>query len=144
LLVLNVICFDRCIKVPTGQGIDIVDITAMLEEAARDSGIKTGSLHATCIGSTGSLTSIEFEPGVVAGIARSINKLAPPGRVYEHERAWADGNGRSHVQAAMVGPSVVMPVRKGRCCLGTWQQVVVINHDIKSRTRRIELTIIGF
>jgi secondary thiamine-phosphate synthase enzyme len=142
--VLNVICFDRCIKVPTDHGIDIVDITFHLEEAARDSGIKTGSLHATNIGSTGSLTTIEFEPGVVADLAKSINELAPPGRDYEHERAWADGNGHSHVQAALLGPSVVVPVRGGRCCLGTWQQVVVINHDIKPRTRKIELTIIGF
>jgi secondary thiamine-phosphate synthase enzyme len=140
---LNVICFDRCIKVPTEKGIDIVDITHQLEEAVRDSGIKNGSLHATCIGSTGSLTSIEFEPGVVADLARSINELAPPGREYEHELAWADGNGHSHVQAALLGPSVVVPVRKGRCCLGTWQQVVAINHDIKPKIRRIEVTIIG-
>ncbi len=111
---MNVICFDRCIKVPTEKGIDIVDITAQLEEAVRDSGIKTGSLHATSIGSTGSLTTIEFEPGVVADLAKSINELAPPGRDYEHERAWADGNRHSHVQAALVDPSVVVPVRKGR------------------------------
>ena len=140
---MNVICFDRCIKVPTDKGIDIVDITAQLEEAVRDSGIKNGSLHATCIGSTGSLTSIEYEPGVVADLARSINELAPQGRDYEHERAWADGNGHSHVQAALLGPSVVVPVRKGRCCLGTWQQVVAINHDIKAKIRKIEITIIG-
>lgn len=73
---MNVIFFDRCIKVPTDQGIDIVDITSQLEEAVRDSGIKNGSLHATSIGSTGSLTSIEFEPGVVAELARSINEVA--------------------------------------------------------------------
>lgn len=141
---MDVICFERCIKVPTEKGIDIVDITSQLEEAVRNSGIKTGSLHATSIGSTGSLTTIEFEPGVVADLARSINELAPPGRDYEHERAWADGNGHSHVQAALVDPSVVVPVRKGRCCLGTWQQVVAINHDIKPKIRKIELTIIGF
>ncbi len=141
---MNVICFDRCIKVPTEKGIDIVDITAQLEEAVRDSGIKTGSLQATSIGSTGSLTAIEYEPGVVADLARSINELSPPGRDYEHERAWADGNGHSHVQAALLGPSVVVPVRKGRCCLGTWQQVVAINHDIKAKIRKIEITIIGF
>ena len=140
---MTVICFDRCIKVPTSQGIDMADITDQLEEAVRDSGIKTGSLHATSIGSTGSLTTIEFEPGVVADLARSINEFAPPGKNYEHERAWADGNGHSHVQAALVGPSIVVPVRKGRCCLGTWQQVIVINHDIKPRIRKIELTIIG-
>jgi secondary thiamine-phosphate synthase enzyme len=67
----------------------------------------------------------------------------PTEKDYKHELAWADGNGHSHVQAALVGPSVVVPVRKGRCCLGTWQQVVAINHDIKPKIRKIEVTIIG-
>ena len=140
---MGVICFERRIKVLAGQGVDIVDITDQLDHAVRDSGVKTGALHATCLGSTGSLTCIEYEPGVVADLARAINELAPPGRDYEHERAWADGNGHSHVQAALVGPSVVIAVRKARCCLGTWQQVVAINHDTMPRTREIELTIIG-
>ncbi len=114
------------------------NITSQLEQAVKDSGIKTGSLHATCIGSTGSLTSIEFEPGVVADLAKSINELAPPGRDYEHERAWADRNGHSHVQAAMLGPSVVVPVRIGRCCLGTWQQVVFLpNHKATADLRSL-------
>ena len=141
---MSVICFERRIKVRAGQGVDIVDITDQLDNAVRDSRVKTGTLHATCLGSTGSLTCIEYEPGVVADLARAINELAPPGRDYEHERAWADGNGHSHVQAALVGPSVVIAVRKGRCCLGTWQQVVALNHDTKPRSREIELTIIGF
>lgn len=137
------ICFDRQINVPTDRGFDIVDITGQLEKAVSDSGVKTGSLQATCLGSTGSLTCIEYEPGVIADLAGAINKLAPPEEYYEHERAWADGNGHSHVQAALVGPSVVVAVREGKCCLGTWQQVVVINHDIKPRTRKIAITIIG-
>ena len=140
---MNMICFDRQLNVPADTGVDIVDITDQLESAVRDAGVKTGSLHATCIGSTGSLTCIEYEPGVVADLARAVNELAPPGRDYEHERAWADGNGHSHVQAALVGPSIVVPVRDGRCSLGTWQQVVVINHDIRPRTRKVEITIIG-
>jgi secondary thiamine-phosphate synthase enzyme len=81
---------------------------------------------------------------VVADLLRAINELAPPGKNYEHDRAWADGNGHSHVEAAVVGPSFIVPVCKERCCPGTWQQVVVINHDIKPRARRIELTIIGY
>jgi secondary thiamine-phosphate synthase enzyme len=141
---LNVICFDRSINVPTEKGIDIVDITHQLEEAVRDSGIKNGSLYATCIGSTGSITSIEIEPGVVADLARAINELAPPEKDYEHERAWADGNGHSHVQAAMFGSISVVAVHKGRCCLGTWQQVVAIDHNIMSKIRKIKITIFGF
>lgn len=137
------ISFDRRIEIRAGKGVGIVDVTHQLDDAVRDSGVKTGTLHATCLGSTGSLTCIEYEPGVVADLARAINELAPPGRDYEHERAWADGNGHSHVQAALVGPSIVIAVRQKKCSLGTWQQVVVINHDIKPRTRQIELTIIG-
>ncbi len=137
------ICFDREIEVPADKGVDIVDITDELETTVRDSGVRTGSMHATCVGSTGSLTCIEYEPGVVADLTRAVNELAPPERDYAHEQAWADGNGHSHVQAALVGPSVVVAVRSGRLSLGTWQQVVVINHDITPRTRRIDVTIIG-
>lgn len=137
------ICFDRQITVSTGRGVDIVDITDQLDGLVRESGVRSGSLHATCIGSTGSLTCIEYEPGVVSDLARAIDEMAPPEREYAHERAWADGNGHSHVQAALVGPSVVIPVRRGKCLLGTWQQVVVINHDTGARERKIEVTIIG-
>jgi secondary thiamine-phosphate synthase enzyme len=137
------ICFDRQIEVAAGKGVDIVDITIELAAIVRESGVKTGSMHATCVGSTGSLTCIEYEPGVVADLARAVNELAPPERDYAHEQAWADGNGHSHVQAALVGPSVVVAVRGGKLSLGTWQQVVVINHDIKPRIRRIDVTIIG-
>jgi secondary thiamine-phosphate synthase enzyme len=103
----------------------------------------TGTLNATCIGSTGSLTTIEYEPGAVQDLKRAITELAPPEGEYEHEKAWQDGNGHSHVQAALLGPSLALPVRQGRLHLGTWQQVVVINHDIKSRRRRIEVTLVG-
>jgi len=136
-------CFARQIRVETARGPDIRDITRLLQDMVSESGIDTGSLHAVCMGSTGSLTTIEYEPGVVADLARTINELAPPHREYEHEKAWADGNGHSHVQAALLGPSLVIPVRGGGCFLGTWQQVVVINHDVKPRTRKIEITIMG-
>ncbi len=137
------ICYVQQIQTHTDKGVDIADITPELEKLLQASGVNTGSLHASCLGSTGSLTSIEYEPGVVADLARSIDELAPPGRKYQHELAWADGNGHSHVQAALVGPSEVVAVRRGRLSLGTWQQVVVINHDIKPRTRRVEVTIMG-
>lgn len=137
------ICFVERINTAMNKGVDILDITPQLEKLVQKSGVQVGTLHATCLGSTGSLTCIEYEPGVVADLARCINELAPPGRDYQHERAWADGNGHSHVQAALLGPSLVVPVRDGLCSLGTWQQVVVINHDLKPRTRKIEVTVIG-
>jgi secondary thiamine-phosphate synthase enzyme len=73
----------------------------------------------------------------------AVNRLAPPGLEYEHEKAWHDGNGHSHVQAALLGPSISLPIRKGRLKLGTWQQVVAFNHDNRARQRTIEVTIIG-
>lgn len=136
-------CFTKQIQIAVEQGVGIVDITAKLQEAVQESGIANGSLQAFCIGSTGSLTCIEYEPGVISDLARSINELAPSDREYEHEKAWMDGNGHSHVQAALMGPSLDIPIRDCRCSLGTWQQVVAINHDVGERTRRIEITAMG-
>jgi len=124
-------------------GPDVLDITNDIEISVKNSGIRNGSLHATVVGSTGSLTTIEYEPGVVEDLKRAVSRLAAPGEVYEHEMAWHDGNGHSHMQAALLGPSVVLPVREGRLKLGTWQQVVVINHDNRARKRTIEVTVIG-
>jgi secondary thiamine-phosphate synthase enzyme len=95
------------------------------------------------VGSTGSITTIEYEPGVVEDLKAAVDRLAPQGGFYVHEEAWHDGNGHSHVQAALLGPSLSVPVRDGRFQLGTWQQVVVINHDNRARQRTIEVTIIG-
>jgi secondary thiamine-phosphate synthase enzyme len=131
------------IKMKLKTGPDICNITPELENLISESQIQTGNLCATMVGSTGSITTIEFEPGVVEDLKRVINSLAPPGVEYEHEKAWHDGNGHSHVQAALLGPSIVLPVRNGGLRRGTWQQVVAINHDNRPRTRNIEVTIIG-
>jgi len=124
-------------------GPDMVNITSALEHLIGESGIKTGQLCANMVGSTGSITTIEYEPGVVEDLKRAITSLAPQGMEYEHEKAWHDGNGHSHVQAALLGPSIALAVRKGRLKTGTWQQVVAINHDNHPRTRTIEVTIMG-
>ena len=94
-------------------------------------------------GSTGGITTIEYEPGVVADLKRAVNSLAAPGLEYEHEKAWDDGNGHSHVQAALMGPSIALAVRNGSLKTGTWQQVVVINHDNRPRRRPVAVTLIG-
>ena len=124
-------------------GPDMVNITSALEQLIGESGIKAGQLCANMVGSTGSITTIEYEPGVVEDLKRAITSLAPPGMEYEHEKAWHDGNGHSHVQAALLGPSIALAVRNGRLKTGTWQQVVAINHDNHSRTRTIEVTVTG-
>jgi len=131
------------IDVSLQTGPDMCDITTILDQLVSKSGIAFGSLFATIVGSTGSLTTIEFEPGVVEDLKNAINRLAPPDMEYEHEKAWHDGNGHSHVQAALLGPSIALPVRNSHLKLGTWQQVVAINHDNRPRTRAIEVTITG-
>jgi secondary thiamine-phosphate synthase enzyme len=124
-------------------GPDLQDITESLESLVHDSAITDGHLSAFVVGSTGSITTIEHEPGVVQDLKDALNRLAPPGIRYAHEEAWHDGNGHSHVQAAMLGPSLSIPIRSGRLRLGTWQQVVVVNHDNSPRQRVVEVTLIG-
>ena len=135
--------FCKSIEVGLKTGPDICDITDQINKLTRESNIENGTLCATVIGSTGSLTTIEFEPGVVEDLKMAINRLAPPDLEYEHEKAWHDGNGHSHVQAALLGPSITLPIRDGSLRLGTWQQLVAINHDNRPRTRKIEVTITG-
>jgi secondary thiamine-phosphate synthase enzyme len=137
-----VIYYDE-IKISMETGPDLRDITGRLQGVVNSSRVSNGCLHATVIGSTGSLTTIEYEPGVIEDLKDAINRLAPPDLVYKHELAWHDGNGHSHVQAALLGPSLAIPVREGKLYLGTWQQAVVINHDNRPRTRKVAVTLVG-
>ncbi len=131
------------LTVQLGSGPDIRDITDDLNRIVREGEIREGNLSAFIVGSTGSLTTIEYEPGVVEDLKAAVERLAPRDAFYAHEEAWHDGNGHSHVQAALLGPSIHLPVREGRLRLGTWQQVVVINHDNRPRRRPIEVTVMG-
>ncbi len=128
--------FFESMEVRLKTGPDIYDITPKLGRLIKEVSIENGSLCATMVGSTGSITTIELEPGVVEDLKQAVNRLAPPGLEYEHEKAWHDGNGHSHVQAALLGPSIVLPIRDGQLKLGTWQQVVAINHDNRARCRQ--------
>jgi secondary thiamine-phosphate synthase enzyme len=139
----SVSIYCQSVKVSLDTGPDIRDITPLLENMIHESQVENGSLCATMVGSTGSLTTIEYEPGVVRDLMAAINRLVPPGLEYEHEKAWHDGNGHSHVQAALLGPSIALPIRRGQLKMGTWQQVVAINHDNRARQRSIEVTITG-
>ena len=139
----SVSMYWQSIEVDLETGPDIRDITAKLEYLIDQSQIINGNLTASVVGSTGSITTIEYEPGVVEDLKRAITSLAPPGLDYEHEKAWHDGNGHSHVQAALMGPSIALPVRNGQLQTGTWQQVVAVNHDNRARRRTIEVTIVG-
>ncbi len=140
---MSVLIYCGSIQIRLKVGPDIADITAPLTEIVARSGIRDGGAQLSTVGSTGSLTTIEYEPGAVEDLKRAIKRMAPPDMDYAHEMTWHDGNGHSHVQASLMGPSVVVPIRQGRLCLGTWQQVVAINHDNKARQRTVEVTVIG-
>ena len=139
----TVSCFTASLSVRLDTGPDICDITDAVNRLIKGTSIENGSLSAAIIGSTGSLTTIEYEPGVVDDLKSAVNRLAPPDMNYAHEMAWHDGNGHSHVQAALLGPSIALPIRGGMLQLGTWQQVAAINNDNRMRYRTIEVTMVG-
>ena len=130
-------------EVSLAAGPDLADVTAHLGRIVTAAQVRDGSAQLAAVGSTASLTTIEYEPGAVEDLRRAIARLAPPNMEYMHELTWHDGNGHSHVQAALLGPSLIVPIREGRMRLGTWQQVVVINHDNRPRQRTVEVTVIG-
>jgi len=126
-----------------GEG-DIVNITGEVEKALSESRVQEGLVHLFVTGSTAALTTIEFEPGVLSDLKRSLAIIAPPDLAYAHDGKWGDGNGRSHVKASIVGPSLTVPVGKGLLDCGTWQQVVLLELDTRpSRHRTVTCTIMG-
>ena len=135
--------FSSEINISTKGDLDILDITSQLESLVHDSGIQEGMACVFIGGSTGAITTMEFEPGVVEDIRAAIQRLAPRGAEYQHHLKWNDGNGHSHVRAAILGPSVTMPIREGQLPLGTWQQVVFIELDVRPRKRSILVQVIG-
>jgi secondary thiamine-phosphate synthase enzyme len=116
---------------------DIRDITPAVEERVRAAGLTEGSVLLFVGGSTGALTTIEFEPGVVADLREAIERLAPQEIPYAHDARWGDGNGFSHVRAALLQADLEVPVAEGTLLLGTWQQIVFCDFDNRSRKRRI-------
>lgn len=122
---------------------EILDITACVQAAVAQAGIATGVAVVFVPGSTAAITTIEDEPGLHADLRAALERLAPEGGAYQHDRRWGDGNGYAHVRAAILGPSVAVPVQGGRLMLGTWQQIVLVDFDNRPRTRRVVIQIIG-
>ncbi len=122
-------------------GTDIVDITSKVESEVEKSGVKDGAATLFVPGSTGALTTIEFESGVVNDLKKAIERMAPEDIYYEHNERWGDGNGYSHVRAAIFGASLHIPIVNGNLTLGTWQQIVLLDFDNRPRKRRIEVQI---
>lgn len=131
------------ISVKTRGEVDIIDITENVEKAVSDSSLEKGIVTVFVPGSTGALTTIEYEPGLLHDLPVALERLAPKGIGYEHERRWHDGNGHSHVRASILGPSLTVPFNEGRLTLGTWQQIVFVELDVHPRTRELVVQIIG-
>jgi secondary thiamine-phosphate synthase enzyme len=122
---------------------DIHDITDTVMSTVNKSGIQNGLVTVFCSGSTGGITTIEFETGVINDLKKAIEKIVPSNIPYEHDRRWGDGNGFSHVRAALMKPSLTIPLVKGKMSLGTWQQVVFIDFDNRPRNRNILVQVMG-
>jgi len=119
------------------------DLTGEVARVVRASGVRSGLVHIFNVGSTAAIGTIEFEPGLQQDLPAMLDKLFPPSRDYGHEKAWHDGNGHSHLQATMLGPSLTVPIKDGQMVPGTWQQIFHLECDIKPRQRTIAITVIG-
>lgn len=122
---------------------DILDITSYVSEEIQDSGIENGIVTVFVAGSTAGITSIEYESGVIQDLKDAIERIAPRNIPYKHDARWGDGNGFSHVRAALLGASFTVPLKNKRMLLGTWQQIVLIDFDNRSRSREIIVQILG-
>ncbi|HUV31574.1 MAG TPA: secondary thiamine-phosphate synthase enzyme YjbQ [Acidobacteriota bacterium] len=125
-----------------GDG-DIIDITSKIEQAVRASAITSGVVTVFVPGSTGGVTTIEFEPGLLQDMPQLMEKLIPSGRPYKHDETWHDGNGFSHLRSSLIGPGITVPFSDSRLLLGTWQQVVFLEFDNRARSRRVILQVMG-
>jgi secondary thiamine-phosphate synthase enzyme len=135
--------YQREIQLQTAGHRQMHDLTDEVAQVVSASSVRTGTVNIFNVGSTGALGTIEFEPGLQQDLPAMLDKLFPPSHDYGHEQAWHDGNGHSHLQATMLGPSLTVPIKDGKLVLGTWQQVFHLECDIKPRRRTIIITVIG-
>ncbi len=135
--------FTKRLELNTTGENDVVDITAEVQLAVEESGLNAGAATVFVPGSTAAITTIEYEPGLAKDFPDMLERLAPRGIDYEHQKAWHDGNGRSHVKASLVGPSLTVPFEDGVLTLGTWQQIVFVELDIRPRRREVVFQVIG-
>jgi len=129
------------IFVQTTAKTDIIDITPEISREAKESSVVNGSVTVFVPGSTAAVTTIEFESGVINDLKKAIDRMAPEDIYYEHNERWGDGNGYAHVRAALIGPSLHIPIVDGSMTLGTWQQIVLLDFDNRPRKRRIVVQI---
>jgi secondary thiamine-phosphate synthase enzyme len=131
------------LRVATRGNGDMHDLTDGVADSVQATGIAEGTVTVFVPGATAGITTIEFEPGLRKDFPAAMERFAPRDLAYEHDRTWHDGNGHAHVRASALGPSVTVPVTAGRPLLGTWQQIVLVDFDNRSRDRRIVVTVMG-
>ena len=119
------------------------DLTGEIAGAVAKAGIQSGVAQVFAVGSTAAVGIVEFEPGLQRDVPEILDRLIPPSREYGHEQTWHDGNGHSHLQATLLGPSLAVPVANGQLVLGTWQQIFHLECDVRPRQRTVVVTVIG-
>ena len=135
--------YQREMQLQTSGHRQMQDLTREVARVVSESHVRTGTVHVFNVGSTAAIGTIEFEPGLQQDLPAMLDKLLPPSRDYGHEQAWHDGNGHSHLQATMLGPSLTVPIKDGQLVLGTWQQIFHLECDTKPRRRTITITVLG-
>jgi secondary thiamine-phosphate synthase enzyme len=131
------------IQLKTQSRDEIIDITEKVQGIVASSGVLEGLACVFVPGSTAAVTTVEHEPGLVADLRGAMDRLFPKDVEYEHHNRWGDGNGHSHVRASFIGPSLTVPVSGGRLVLGTWQQIVFLELDVRPRTRDVLVQVVG-
>ncbi len=131
------------ISLKTKGEVDIIDITEKVEGLVNESGVKNGIAVVFCIGSTCAISTVEYEPGLKKDIPEALARLFPKNIRYHHEDTWHDGNGHSHVRATFLKPDLTVPIVNGKMTLGTWQQIVFVELDVRPRNRRIVVQVLG-
>ena len=131
------------IQLNTRGNADMVDITAQAANCVNESGLKNGTVTLFCPSSTSGLTTIEYEPGCLSDLRRLLDQIISPNQPYAHDAAWGDGNGHAHVRSALLGASLCIPFVNARLTLGTWQQIIYVDFDTRSRRRELVVQVIG-
>jgi len=134
---------SKSISVSTKGNTDVIDVTTQMERFLKEEGAKQGILTVFVVGSTAGLTTIEYEPGLVHPLKEAFERMAAREAPYKHQERWGDDNGHSHIRASLLGPSLTVPFLNGKLCLGTWQQIILVDFDTRPRERELIVQIFG-